>query len=62
MNMPDKEPFNDVTDHMSKIEGSPISTDSGNGSLPKPIRWIGIIIIGAFALGALFILIGSFMN
>lgn len=61
--MPDKEPFNDVTDHMSsKIEGSPISTDPGNGSLPKPIRWIGIFIIGAFVLGALFILIGSFMN
>jgi hypothetical protein len=62
MDMPDKEPFNEVTDHMSKIEGSPISTDPGNGSLPKPIRWIGIFIIGAFVLGALFILIGSFMN
>ncbi|MEW4305994.1 hypothetical protein Q0N12_11400 [Rossellomorea marisflavi] len=60
--MPDKKPFNDATDHMNRIEGSPLNTDQGKGSLPKPIRWIGIFIIGAFVLGALFILIGSFMN
>ena len=50
-----KEPFNDVIDHMSKIEGAPV--DPEMGSLPLGIRIIGYVIIGFTGLMSLFVLI-----
>lgn len=47
-----KEPFNDVTDHMSKIKGAPLSKPK-MGSLPLGIRIIGYVIIGFTAIGCL---------
>jgi hypothetical protein len=51
-----KEPFNDVTDHMSKIEGAPMNKPE-MGSLPIGIRIIGYVIIGFTALMSLFAII-----
>ncbi|WGG46926.1 hypothetical protein [Rossellomorea sp. DA94] len=51
-----KEPFNDVTDHMSKIEGAPMN-QPGKESLPLGIRIIGYVIIGFTGLTTLFVFI-----
>ncbi|UTE78870.1 hypothetical protein [Rossellomorea sp. KS-H15a] len=50
-----KESFNDVIDHMSKIEGAPV--DPEMGSLPLGIRIIGYVIIGFTGLMTLTVLI-----
>ncbi|KPL58719.1 hypothetical protein [Rossellomorea vietnamensis] len=51
-----KQPFNDVIDHMSKIEGAPMNKPE-MGSLPLGIRIIGYTIIGFTGLLTLFALI-----
>ncbi|WP_282137046.1 hypothetical protein [Rossellomorea aquimaris] len=56
-----KKPFNDVTDHMSKIEVAPMSKPE-NGSLPLGIRIIGYVIIGFTALTSLFVIVFGFLD
>ncbi|MDT9026982.1 MULTISPECIES: hypothetical protein [Rossellomorea] len=56
-----KKPFNDVTDHMSKIEGAPMSKPE-TGSLPLGIRIIGYVIIGFIALTSLFVIVFGFLD
>lgn len=56
-----KKPFNDVTDHMSRIEGAPMSKPE-MGSLPLGIRIIGYVIIGFTALTSLFAIIFGFLD
>ncbi|MCA1060733.1 hypothetical protein LCL96_17485 [Rossellomorea aquimaris] len=51
-----KEPFNDVTDHMSKIEGAPMNKPE-LGSLPLGIRIIGYVLFGFMGIGAICVLI-----
>ena len=51
-----KEPFNDVTDHMSKIEGAPMSKPEMS-SLPLGIRIIGYVMIGFTVLASLLFII-----
>lgn len=60
-NQPDK-PFNDVIDHMNKIEGGPINTDTKGSQLPKPIRFIGYFIIVCVVLFVIAGVIGSMLN
>ncbi|QHE60748.1 hypothetical protein FHE72_06620 [Rossellomorea vietnamensis] len=55
-----KEPFNDVIDHMSKIEGAPL--DPEMGSLPLGIRIIGYVIIGFTGLMTLTALIFGLLD
>ncbi len=52
--MTTKKPFNDATDHMSKIEGAPMHNPYMNG-LPLGIRIIiiGYVLIGFTAITAL---------
>ncbi|WP_201716085.1 hypothetical protein [Rossellomorea arthrocnemi] len=56
-----KEPFNDVTEHMSKIEGAPMIKPE-MGSLPLGIRIIGYVIIGFTALMFLFSIVFGFFD
>jgi hypothetical protein len=56
-----KEPFNDVTDHMSKIEGAPMN-QPGKESLPLGIRIIGYVFIGFTGLMSLFVLIFGLLD
>ncbi|MFC7785023.1 MULTISPECIES: hypothetical protein [Rossellomorea] len=56
-----KKPFNDVTDHLSKIEGASMSKPE-MGSLPLGIRIIGYVIIGFTALTSLFVIVFGFLD
>ncbi|MGM0854787.1 MAG: hypothetical protein ACQEWI_19615 [Bacillota bacterium] len=60
MTNPEK-PFNDVTDHMSKIEGAPM-TKPEMGSLPLGIRIIGYVIIGFTAITSLCVIVLGFLD
>ncbi|WP_102691904.1 amino acid transporter [Rummeliibacillus pycnus] len=39
----EKKPFNDVIDHLNKIEGNPTNGDFKK--LPKPLKYIGYVMI-----------------
>ncbi|MBW3110540.1 hypothetical protein KYJ26_01610 [Bacillus sp. MCCB 382] len=56
-----KELFNDVIDHMSKIEGAPMSKPEMS-SLPLGIRIIGYALIGFTALASLLFIILTLLD
>lgn len=58
----DKKPFNDAIDHMNKIEGN--VSNLGNADLekfPRPLKYIGYLIIGFFLISILLMPILSFI-
>lgn len=57
--MSERKPFNDASEHMSKIEGSPSDIDFKK--LPKPLRYFGYFFILFFTIAILFIIIANLM-
>lgn len=51
----DHKPFNDVMDHLNKVEGYPVRKAK---NLPRPIRWIGYFMAGGIVL----IILGMLAN
>lgn len=54
----DKKPFNDVIDHMNKIEGN--NSNLGNvdlKKLPSPLKYFGYFVVGFFFISILLIII-----
>lgn len=50
----DKKPFNDVIDHMEKIEGNFSNlADADLNKMPMPIKFIGYFMIGFISLSLL---------
>lgn len=50
----DKKPFNDVIDHMDKIEGNISNLSKANlDKLPKPLKFFGYFVFGFFAISLL---------
>lgn len=43
----DHKPFNDVMDHLNKVEGYPVRKAK---NLPRPILWIGYFMAGGIVL------------
>jgi len=61
----DKEPkpFNDVIEHLEKIEGFPTSPAKVKlKSLPKPIRVFGYIVIAFLSISFLLIILLNILN
>lgn len=58
--MSEKKPFNDATDHLTKIEGYPVNVEMKK--LPKPLRYFGYFVFGFFAISILFIIIMNLFN
>lgn len=59
----EKKPFNDVIDHLNKIEGN--ATNSSNAklkNLPGPLKFFGYFVIGFFSITILFIIIANFLD
>ncbi len=53
-----KRPFNDVIDHFNKIEGNAAGTDNAKiNKLPKPLKFIGYMIVGFFILSIVLMVI-----
>jgi len=57
--MSERKPFNDASEHMSKIEGYPSDIDLKK--LPKPLRYFGYFFISFFTIAILFIIIANLM-
>lgn len=58
----DKKPFNDAIDHMNKIEGNVSNLDNTDlEKLPRPLRYIGYLIVGFFLITILLMAILSFI-
>lgn len=54
----ENKPFNDVVDHMQKIEGnSTPATTTDLKKLPKPVRYIAFFTISFLAISALLLII-----
>lgn len=51
----DHKPFNDVMDHLNKVEGYPVRKAK---NLPRPILWIGYFM----AVGIVLIILGMLAN
>lgn len=51
----DHKPFNDVMDHLNKVEGYPVQKAK---NLPRPIRWIGYSMMA----GLILIILGMVIN
>jgi hypothetical protein len=59
----DEEPFNDVIDHMNKIEGNAANIAKTDLSkMPKPIRYIGYFMIGFLSIATLMGIVLSLMK
>ncbi|MBB6447239.1 hypothetical protein [Bacillus benzoevorans] len=61
----DKEnkPFNDVIDHMQKIEGNTTpATTTDRNKLPKPVRYFGYIVIAFIVLSLLMLITLNFLK
>ena len=56
----EKKPFNDVIDHLNKIEGNPATGDFKK--LPKPLKYIGYFIITFLVLPILLTMVYKFLN
>lgn len=54
--MTEQKPFNDVTNHLQRIEGYPSSTVDFE-TLPKPIRYFGYFFVSLFSLSGITILV-----
>ena len=54
----DHKPFNDVMDHLNKVEGYPVRKAK---NLPRPILWIGYFMAGGIVLIILGMLANLFM-
>lgn len=62
--MEDKnKPFNEVIDHFNKIEGNAGSPNNAKiNKLPKPLKFVGYIILSFFSLSILLIIIFNLIN
>jgi hypothetical protein len=58
--MKEKEPFNDVEDHLDKVTGNPYKGSHKN--TPKGIKMIGYVIIAFFVMLFITMIIGIFLN
>jgi hypothetical protein len=56
----EKEPFNDVEDHLDKVTGNPYKGSHKN--TPKGIKIIGYVIIAFFVVLFITTIIGIFLN
>ena len=59
----ENKPFNDVIDHINKIEGNMahVRKDAVK-KLPKPIKFIGFFIAGFLAITSLLLIILNLLN
>ncbi|WP_075618522.1 hypothetical protein [Paenisporosarcina indica] len=54
----ENKPFNDVIDHMNKVEGNALNPAKGDfEKLPKPLKYFGYFVFGFFAVSMLLIFI-----
>lgn len=58
--MKEKEPFNDVENHLDKVTGNPYKGSHKN--TPKGIKIIGYVIIAFFVVLLITTIIGIFLN
>jgi hypothetical protein len=58
--MKEKDPFNDVEDHLDKVTGNPYKGSHKN--TPKGIKMIGYVIIAFFVMLFITMIIGIFLN
>ena len=59
----ENEPFNDVIDHMDKIEGNAAKIGkNGLKKLPKPLKYFGYFIAVFFSITILLMIILNILN
>lgn len=58
----EKKPFNDAIDHFNKVEGNMAFGKNDLKRLPRPLRFIGYIIIGFLSISFLLMIIFNFLD
>ena len=59
----ENKPFNDVIDHMNKIEGNSAHVSKATVKmLPKPLKYLGYFIAGFFSISILLMIILNLLH